>query len=138
MTYVARFDSFPSPYDMDSLFTHGFMYHCHILTHEDNSMMHQFVVVDSLVSTVTNTKDLQELKKITLFPNPANHSINFKGDFADAGVLRFFDVNGTLLDERDMEFLPGSNVPTGHLPRGIIIVEYVSGNLRFVEKLVLK
>lgn len=101
-------------------------------------MMHQFVVVDSLVSTVTNTKELQELKRITLFPNPANNSINFKGDFTDAGVLRFFDVNGKLLDERDMELLPGSNVPTAHLPRGIIIVEYVSGNLRFVEKLVLK
>lgn len=139
MTYVARFDSFPSPYGMDSLFTHGFMYHCHILTHEDNSMMHQFVVVDSLVSPViTGGEELQEPKTLTLFPNPAQGSISFKGAFTEAGVLRFYDINGKLLEERNMPSLPGSNIPTDHLPRGIIIVEYVSGNLRFVEKLLLQ
>ena len=68
----------------------------------------------------------------------ANNSINFKGDFTDAGVLRFYDLQGKLLDERDMQTLPGSSVPTSHLPRGMIIVEYVSGNLRFVEKLLLQ
>ncbi|MFK7797092.1 MAG: multicopper oxidase domain-containing protein [Aureispira sp.] len=138
MTYVARFDSFPSPYNMDSLFTHGFMYHCHILTHEDNSMMHQFVVVDSLVNPPTNINKVDEQRTLTLYPNPANHSINFKGDFTDAGVLRFYDLQGKLLDERDMPSLPGSNIPTNHLPRGLIVVEYVSGNLRFVQKLVLQ
>ena len=137
MSYVARFDSFPSPYDMDSLFTHGFMYHCHILTHEDNSMMHQFVVVDSLV-TITSTDEVGEVKTLTLSPNPANNTITFKGDFTDAGVLRFYDLHGRLLDERDMQSLPGSNVSVDHLPRGTIIVEYVSGNLRFVEKLILQ
>lgn len=137
MTYVARFDSFPSPYDMDSLFTHGFMYHCHILTHEDNSMMHQFVVVDSLVMTPTNTEELAEPKTLTLFPNPTNNLISFKGDFTDAGILRFYDVSGKLLDERDMPSLPGLEVRTDHLPKGIIIVEYVSGNFRFVERLIL-
>ena len=139
MTYVARFDSFPSRYDMDSLFTHGFMYHCHILTHEDNSMMHQFVVVDSLVSAVTtDVEELEGAKTLTLFPNPASNSISFKGDFIEPGVLRFFDINGKLLDQRDMDFLPGSNIPTDHLPRGLIVVEYVSGNIRFVEKLMLQ
>ncbi len=137
MSYVARFDSFPSPYNMDSLFTHGFMYHCHILTHEDNSMMHQFVVVDSLV-TMTNTTEVEPSKTLTLFPNPTENSINFKGDFLDAGVLRFYDVNGKLLDSRDMQSLPGSNVQVDHLPRGIVIVEYVSGNVRFVERLLLQ
>ena len=139
LTYVARFDSFPSTYDMDSLFTHAYMYHCHILTHEDNSMMHQFVVVDSLVPAVTtNTKELQELGTLTIFPNPANNSMNFKGDFTEAGVLRLYDLNGKLLDQRDIQSLPGSNIPTDHLPRGIIVVEYVSGNLRFVERVMLQ
>ncbi|MFK7786025.1 MAG: multicopper oxidase domain-containing protein, partial [Crocinitomicaceae bacterium] len=136
LSYVARFDSFPSPWDMDSLFTHGFMYHCHILTHEDHSMMHQFVVVDSLVPT-TNVGE-EQFTTIVLFPNPATNEINFKGDFQDAGVLRFYDVQGRLLDERDMQSLPGSNVPTDHLPRGIITVEYSSGNKRFVQKMVLQ
>lgn len=136
LTYVARFDSFPSPWDMDSLFTHGFMYHCHILTHEDASMMHQFVVVDSLVPTV-NVPELDKIS-LTMFPNPATNSVNFKGNFNDAGVLRFYDLNGKLLEERDVQSLPDSSFLTDHLPRGVIKVEYVSGNLRFVQKLVLQ
>ena len=136
MTYIARFDHFPSPYDMDSLFTHGFMYHCHILTHEDNSMMNQFVVVDSLVST--NTSEVEQPKSLTFYPNPASDAISFKGDFLEAGVLRFYDVNGKILEERDMQELPGSTVPVDHLPRGVVVVEYVSGNVRFVEKLLLQ
>lgn len=136
MTYIARFDSFPSPYSMDSLFTHGYMYHCHILTHEDNSMMHQFVVVDSLVTL--STPEEQELKTLILSPNPAKSSLNFKGSYIDAGILRFYDMQGKLLDEVDVESLPGSNVSISHLPRGTIIVEYVSGNLRFVERVVLQ
>jgi bilirubin oxidase len=138
MTYVARFDSFPSPYNMDSLFTHGFMYHCHILTHEDNSMMHQFVVVDSLVNPLNNIHKIEEQRTLTLYPNPARHSINFKGDFTDAGVLRFYDLQGKLLDRVEIQSLPGSNIPTDHLPRGVIMVEYISGNLRFAQKLILQ
>lgn len=138
MSYEARFDSFPSPYDMDSLFTQAFMYHCHILSHEDNSMMNQFVVVDSLVGTTTSIEEAREQKTLTFFPNPAHQSINFKGEYLEAGILRFYDVNGKVLDERNMQSLPGSKVATGHLPRGMIIVEYVSGNNRFTEKLLLK
>ena len=137
MTYVARFDSFPSPYNMDRLFTHGFMYHCHILTHEDTSMMHQFVVVDSLV-TLTNTEEQEGPKTLTLFPNPASHSINFKGDFTGEGYLRFYDLQGRLLDDRNVQSLPGSTIPTHHLPRGMVIVEFLSGNVRFVQKLILE
>ena len=138
MTYIARFDSFPSPYNMENLFTHGFMYHCHILTHEDTSMMHQFVVVDSLVSTPTSINEVEGSKTLTLYPNPATNSITFKGDFTNSGVLRFYNLQGKLLEERDMQSLPGTNIPTDQLPRGVIVVEYVSGNLRFVERLVLQ
>ena len=35
---IARFDRYPDP-------AHAYMYHCHILEHEDHGMMGQFVVV---------------------------------------------------------------------------------------------
>ena len=99
-------------------------------------MMNQFVVVDSLVST--NTSEIEQPANLIFYPNPANDAISFKGDFLEAGVLRFYDVNGKILEERNMQELPGSTVPVGHLPRGIVVVEYVSGNIRFVEKLLLQ
>lgn len=47
-----------------------YMYHCHMLTHEDGGMMGQFVVVDE-----TSTSSLDELELPLPFPVPANHSI---------------------------------------------------------------
>lgn len=138
LSYEARFDSFPSPYNMDSLFTHGFMYHCHILSHEDNSMMNQFVVVDSLEGTTSIGEEELEQRTLTLFPNPASHSITFEGEYLEAGILRFYDVSGKIVDEQNIRSLPGTTIATAHLPRGMIIVEYVSGNHRFIQKLLLQ
>ena len=50
MTFQARFDEFG---DDTIAANRGYMYHCHILTHEDFSMMHQFAVVsDSICQAV--------------------------------------------------------------------------------------
>ncbi len=46
-----------------------YMYHCHMLTHEDNGMMGQFVVVDPNANVVDNN-----LKGgFVLFPNPSDN-----------------------------------------------------------------
>jgi bilirubin oxidase len=45
-----------------------YMYHCHMLTHEDGGMMGQFVVVD----TTASVNDIAISDGLTLFPNPSN------------------------------------------------------------------
>jgi len=45
-----------------------YMYHCHMLTHEDGGMMGQFVVVDPSAGVEEN---IQMNKGVVLFPNPA-------------------------------------------------------------------
>ncbi|MFM7078683.1 MAG: multicopper oxidase domain-containing protein [Bacteroidota bacterium] len=57
--FIARFDDFADP-------VVPYMYHCHMLTHEDGGMMGQFLVVDT-VASVQNEPD-QEM--FNLFPNP--------------------------------------------------------------------
>jgi FtsP/CotA-like multicopper oxidase with cupredoxin domain len=42
---IARFEAYADPH-------HAYMFHCHILEHEDMGMMGQFVVVDSLEDEV--------------------------------------------------------------------------------------
>ncbi len=44
-----------------------YMYHCHMLTHEDGGMMGQFVVVD----TSTSVDDFNLEKSFVLYPNPS-------------------------------------------------------------------
>ena len=45
-----------------------YMYHCHMLKHEDEGMMGQFVVVD----TTTSVKEIDNSSNFTLFPNPGS------------------------------------------------------------------
>lgn len=61
MRFITKFEDFADeaiPY----------MYHCHMLTHEDGGMMGQFVVVDSSAGI----NDLDLANEFSLFPNPSN------------------------------------------------------------------
>ncbi|MEZ4978476.1 MAG: multicopper oxidase domain-containing protein [Chitinophagales bacterium] len=50
-----------------------YMYHCHILNHEDNAMMAQFIVVDS---SFFNSIKLVEDNRLSLYPNPSQAYVN--------------------------------------------------------------
>ncbi len=133
MTFEARFDSFPSPL----LNTEGLMYHCHILTHEDMSMMHQFVVVDS-VDFYTGIWALPGTEELSVFPNPAGDVLYLEGTYSEPGVLRFYDLHGRLIRE-DERTSPGDTpIQVNDLPKGMIILELTAGGRRYVQKVMLK
>lgn len=67
--FVGRFEDYA-----DSI--HPFMYHCHILSHEDDGMMGQFLVKNTLTSA--ERRLLQPEVELGLFPNPASERIYFK------------------------------------------------------------
>ena len=52
--------------------TNPYMYHCHILEHEDRGMMGQYIVVDDNVTT--GFVD-DKISKIAFYPNPAQNEI---------------------------------------------------------------
>ncbi len=72
MRFIAKFED-----NCDSI--HPFMYHCHILYHEDAGMMGQFVVGDCNVplrnANFGEINSDSELPEFTIFPNPANDKI---------------------------------------------------------------
>jgi bilirubin oxidase len=63
--FIARFDDFADT-------TTPYMYHCHILMHEDDGMMGQFIVGASDVSA----PDCRPQNTINIFPNPASDQLN--------------------------------------------------------------
>ncbi|MFV8354542.1 multicopper oxidase domain-containing protein [Flavobacterium sp. XS2P14] len=65
-TFVAKFDDFS-----DS--TWPYMYHCHALTHEDEGMMGQFIVSNTLSTNENVTK-----VAFSLYPNPATEKLYIK------------------------------------------------------------
>ena len=133
MVFEARFDSFPSPLEASE----GYMYHCHILTHEDTSMMHQFVVVDSLDFYV-GLSNLPGVEELSVYPNPAMSTLSFKGSFDEPGTLRFYDVYGRLIRQEAISSLSSSSISVDDLPRGVVILEFTSGEKRYLSKVTLQ
>lgn len=134
LRFMASFDSFPAPYDT----ANGFMYHCHILTHEDVSMMHQFVVVDLPTWNQIQASTVPG-EPFSVYPNPAGDLIYMKGNAQGSGKLRFLNMMGQVIRE---EQLTGFNdligVKVGDLPRGVVFLEWTPENgKRFTKKVVL-
>lgn len=65
--FITKFDDFADPMV-------PYMYHCHILHHEDDGMMGSFIVVDS--SSLSTTSNIVEAKDVIVAPNPAQRSIS--------------------------------------------------------------
>jgi bilirubin oxidase len=89
-----------------------YMYHCHILTHEDMGMMGQFIVTDKVGIEEKTSKDF------TVFPNPANDHINLminKG--LDATQYSIVDQSGRIIRSG---FIPSNNkISIEELDKGI-------------------
>ncbi len=85
--FIAKFDDFADT-------TLPYMYHCHILMHEDDGMMGQFVVGGERAS-VNNINSTE--KGMMVFPNPASESITISIEgAASSGVsgIAVYDVMG--------------------------------------------
>lgn len=65
--FITKFEDFADT-------TMPYMYHCHILMHEDDGMMGQFIVVppSTAVNEITNDGDIH------IYPNPASDIINIR------------------------------------------------------------
>ena len=65
LVLITRYDDFNDP-------MMPYMFHCHILSHEDNGMMGQFIVNPPLTNISENSNDLNN----KLYPNPVNGTLN--------------------------------------------------------------
>ena len=61
--FITKFEDFASD-------TMPYMYHCHMLTHEDDGMMGQFLVVDTSTVTGLNVSSIKKPIAYQFFPNP--------------------------------------------------------------------
>lgn len=137
-TFQARFDDFGAA-EVDP--TNGYMYHCHILTHEDHSMMHQFTVVNDSVCNALGlgTGKPRLPNSFSLFPNPAENQLYLRGDANREGVIRFTDLKGrTLKQQRILPFNGEMKFDVSDLPRGLIMVDFIYGKEHYSKKILLE
>lgn len=65
LVLITQYNDFNDP-------TMPYMFHCHILSHEDNGMMGQFIVNPPSTSIEENS----EMELSSVFPNPVNENLN--------------------------------------------------------------
>lgn len=85
--FITKFEDFA---DDDT----PYMYHCHMLSHEDEGMMGQFIVFDN--STAVN--ELEE-EMISIFPNPTSDFIKLSG--LNNSTIELYNTSGQLLERRE-------------------------------------
>jgi len=83
--FITRFENFHN----DTL---PYMYHCHMLTHEDDGMMGQFIV-----SSPTGIDEQTSAAAMLVYPNPTTNFIQLNGKFDKANPFYLFDELGRVV-----------------------------------------
>ena len=71
-----------------------YMYHCHMLSHEDDGMMGQFLVLGNTTST-----NEQKENSILIYPNPVANLIHLRG--LPPSTIELYNTSGQLLENRE-------------------------------------
>lgn len=126
--FITRFEDFAD----DSV---PFMYHCHLLHHEDDGMMGSFVVVDTLANSVHET--LAE-EALAVFPNPASDELTIRVSGTNGDPVRV-DVYNALGEIVATETSAGSVVKlnTRKWPNGIYAIKVKHGKQTLTRKIIV-
>lgn len=114
-----------------------YMYHCHMLTHEDDGMMGQFEVVDE---TIGIGEDSFVFDNIIMYPNPLNEGNSILTiDDPDNGFDRYklYDLSGRILSEQRFEKNKKQlQMDFTNLDKGIYIIDLFSGDDSHSKKVI--
>lgn len=77
--------------------TTPYMYHCHLLHHEDDGMMGSFLVIDSTSST--GITDVNFESDFSIFPNPTTGILNINSKGSDKFSAVIFNSLGKKIEE---------------------------------------
>lgn len=84
--FITKFEDFADP-------MMPYMFHCHILMHEDDGMMGQFVVLPSS----TGISESQDLKQLLAYPIPVNDLLYIRPNSSQNGNLLITDILGQIV-----------------------------------------
>lgn len=120
--FIATFEDFAND-------TIPYMYHCHMLKHEDEGMMGQFVVTDT-TSANSTTGILQN--EVTIFPNPTTGQVRIDYNGSEKYTVQVYALDGQLLmTTQDRQ------VDLSSFPKGMYIFR-IKNNEGFIVRKVVK
>lgn len=122
VTFITRFDDFIND-------TVPYMYHCHLLTHEDGGMMGQFVVREWGVGI---NEESPKSSFLTLYPNPSKEFVHLSSEHV-LERIELYSINGELLQV----FQPESKEFQIDLPKsGVYVIQVLVNGKMEVHRIV--
>lgn len=125
VTFITKFEDFA-----DSLTP--YMYHCHILMHEDAGMMGQFVVKPLATGVHELEKDLVWM----VYPNPASSflKIKVKANAQETYHISITDISGKEIYKADNI----SEIDTKFWAKGMYMIELQKEGQRYHKKIIIE
>jgi len=120
--FIAKFDDFADA-------NVPFMYHCHMLVHEDEGMMGQFTVVDEGATGVATL----ETELFSIYPNPANDKIQVKLKNSVNQEIQIIDVKGELMFKGILTEMI-STIDVNELSNGIYFITINNTTTKFIKQ----
>lgn len=120
--FITRFEDFAD----DEV---PYMYHCHMLTHEDAGMMGQFIVTGP-----NATKEPSSTDGLKVYPNPAIDAWNlvFEVNTGEEGYFVLRNSFGQTIRQFKSIVEPTVQIPCAELPAGWYIMEVRTGDQNYV------
>jgi blue copper oxidase len=139
LRFMGAFDDYPR----DPIPQNGYMYHCHILTHEDSiggGMMHQFAVAAEPACLTTDVDEVPLSEEQVLFyPNPTSGELYLQRESGDPGFLRIMDLQGRILKTQTFPASYGDMpVHTAGLPKGMLLAVWQTQKGIVTRKIILR
>lgn len=122
--FITRFETFAdniTPY----------MYHCHLLHHEDDGMMGSFLVVDS---TKTGMTDIGFENDFSIFPNPATDFFNIISSGNQVYSINIFNTLGELVYSKNETV--ENQIQAVNWINGLYFIQIKIGNKIITKKLI--
>ncbi|MES2397493.1 MAG: multicopper oxidase domain-containing protein [Bacteroidota bacterium] len=116
-----------------------YMYHCHLLHHEDEGMMGTFLVLDT--TSVTGLKENDRNDLITVYPNPGNDNIyvNIKSEDAESIKISIYNMVGEEIRQVSYKKISNQmlNLDLSGYPSGIYLLKINSGRKALTKKIII-
>lgn len=129
--FITKFEDFAND-------TVPYMFHCHMLVHEDEGMMLQFEVVDETTGVV-NSKLIND-DDILVYPNPLsddNAVLTITIPQRGAYSFQLYNISGQLLVERDInKFDSQIKIDFTNYKRGSYILKLCVKSVAYTKKIV--
>jgi len=109
-----------------------YMYHCHLLHHEDDGMMGSFLVLDTTAMSVEN----DEFGEVSFYPNPTNNILNITLPNNNSNSeIRIINILGeaVLIENRNEV---NSKIDVSALAKGIYVLEIRNREKIITQKLI--